>query len=71
MPRTFLLVLFGKKETKNINLSKASNPNFLHMFIYSGGGFKLWVTNKVFKGKLKDDHEESVNFLFHPQDYAE
>lgn len=41
------------------------------MFIYSGGGFKLWVTNKVFKGKLKDDHEESVNFLFHPQDYAE
>lgn len=40
------------------------------MFIYSSGGFKIWVRNKFFKAQVKDDHEESEKLLLQTKNLA-
>lgn len=59
-----LFYLFYLEKRKYLNT--ANLLTLLHMFIYSGGGFKLWVTNKSFKGKEKYDCEELEKLLFQP-----
>lgn len=54
---------WGGKEKK---LNRPSILTLLQMFIYSGSGFKLCVTSKSCKEKVKDDHKEAEKILPYP-----